>query len=76
MRDESFDLVIVPLQEMGAVELATLEREVVRGGATMVIGTAPQADPVADRPGDARRRAGVPRLSAERPGVLAPRSID
>jgi pilus assembly protein CpaE len=30
---------------MGAVELATLEREVVRGGATKVIGTAPQADP-------------------------------
>jgi pilus assembly protein CpaE len=45
MRDESFDLVIVPLQVMGAVELATLEREVVRGGATMVIGTAPQAEP-------------------------------
>jgi len=45
LRDDSFDLVIVPLQEMGAVELATLEREVVRGGATMVIGTAPQADP-------------------------------
>jgi pilus assembly protein CpaE len=44
MRDESFDLVIVPLQVMGAVELATLEREVVRGG-TMIIGTAPQADP-------------------------------
>ena len=45
MRDESFDLVIVPLQVMGPVELATLEREVVRGGATMVIGTAPQAEP-------------------------------
>jgi pilus assembly protein CpaE len=45
LRDESFDLVIVPLQNMGAVELATLEREVVRGGSSMVIGTAPQADP-------------------------------
>lgn len=45
MRDDSVDLVIVPLQVMGAVELATLEREVVRGGATMIIGTAPQADP-------------------------------
>jgi pilus assembly protein CpaE len=45
MRDEHYDLVIVPLQVMGAVELATLEREVVRSGNTMVIGTAPQADP-------------------------------
>jgi len=45
MRDDSFDLVIVPLQTMGAVELATLEKEVGRGGATMIIGTAPQADP-------------------------------
>jgi pilus assembly protein CpaE len=45
MRDTSFDLVIIPLQSMGVVELATLEREVVRGGATMIIGTAPQADP-------------------------------
>jgi len=45
LRDESFDLVIVPLQDMGAVELATLEREVVRSGTLTVIGTAPQADP-------------------------------
>ena len=45
LREESFDLVILPLQEMGPVELATLEREVLRGGSTMVIGTAPQADP-------------------------------
>jgi len=45
LRDESFDLVILPLQEMGPVELATLEREILRGGSTMVIGTAPQADP-------------------------------
>jgi pilus assembly protein CpaE len=44
LRDEHFDLVIVPLQDMGAVELATLEREVVRSGNTMVIGTAPLAD--------------------------------
>jgi pilus assembly protein CpaE len=44
LRDEHFDLVIVPLQSMGAVELASLEREVVRAGTTMVIGTAPQAD--------------------------------
>jgi pilus assembly protein CpaE len=45
VREESFDLAIVPLQELGAVELATLERDVMRSGATMVIGTAPQADP-------------------------------
>ena len=45
LRDESFDLVILPLQDMGAVELATLEREVLRTGTAMVIGTAPQADP-------------------------------
>ena len=43
LRDQSFDLVIVPLQDIGAVELATLEREIVRGGTSMVIGTAPQA---------------------------------
>ncbi|HTK49981.1 MAG TPA: hypothetical protein VL328_18505 [Gemmatimonadaceae bacterium] len=46
LREESFDLVIVPLQELGPVELATLEREVSRSGSTTVIGTAPQADPV------------------------------
>jgi pilus assembly protein CpaE len=45
LRDHSFDLVIVPLQDMGAVELATLEREVARAGPSVVIGTAPQADP-------------------------------
>jgi len=45
VRAEHFDLVIVPLQDMGPVELATLEREVVRGASSMVIGTAPQADP-------------------------------
>ncbi|HEV7990654.1 MAG TPA: P-loop NTPase [Gemmatimonadaceae bacterium] len=45
VRAEHFDLVIVPLESMGPVELATVEREIVRGGATMVIGTAPQADP-------------------------------
>lgn len=45
VRAEHYDLVIVPLENMGPVELATVEREIVRGGATMVIGTAPQADP-------------------------------
>ncbi len=44
VRESQFDLVIVPLQEMGAVELATLEREVLRTGSTLVIGTAPVAD--------------------------------
>ena len=45
LRDETFDLAIVPLQDMGVVELATIEKEIVRSGSSMVIGTAPQADP-------------------------------
>lgn len=45
VREEHFDLVIVPLQDMKPVELATLDREVLRSGKTMVIGTAPEADP-------------------------------
>lgn len=45
VRHEHFDLVIVPLEDMGPVELATLEREVLRAGSSMVIGTAPHADP-------------------------------
>ena len=45
VRTEHFDLVIVPLADMGPVELATLEREILRSGSSMVIGTAPQADP-------------------------------
>ena len=45
VRTEHFDLVIVPLADMGPVELATLEREILRSGSSMVIGTAPHADP-------------------------------
>ena len=44
VREGRFDLAIVPLQDMGPVELATLEREIVRTGSVMVIGTAPVAD--------------------------------
>jgi pilus assembly protein CpaE len=45
LRDEHFDLLIVPLQDMDAVDLATLEREMRRASATFVIGTAPEANP-------------------------------
>jgi pilus assembly protein CpaE len=45
VRAEHFELVIVPLQDMGPVELATLEREILRASTSLVIGTAPQADP-------------------------------
>ena len=44
LRAESFDLVVVPLHGIGAVDLATLERETRRRGA-VVIGTAAQSDP-------------------------------
>lgn len=43
LRDEHFTLVVVPLQSMDPVDLATLEREVQRVGSTFVIGTAPHA---------------------------------
>jgi pilus assembly protein CpaE len=45
LRAEHFDLVVVPLQGIGAMELSALEREVRRGGQSLVIGTAAQADP-------------------------------
>lgn len=45
LRSEHFDLLVVPLQGAGAVELGSLEREVRKHNATFVIGTAPQADP-------------------------------
>jgi pilus assembly protein CpaE len=46
LRDELFDLVVVPLQNVEPVELAALEREVRRGGdSSFIIGTAPKADP-------------------------------
>jgi len=44
LRAESFDLVVVPLQGIGTVDLAALERETRRRGAVM-IGTAAQSDP-------------------------------
>ncbi|MGH7718758.1 MAG: AAA family ATPase [Gemmatimonadaceae bacterium] len=40
-----FDLVIVPVQDMGVVQLSALEREIRRGRFTFVIGTSPRADP-------------------------------
>lgn len=45
LRDSHFDLVIVPIQEAEALQLAALEREVRRGKFTCIIGTAPKADP-------------------------------
>jgi len=43
LRAEHFDLVVIPLQGLSAMELSTFERETRRGG-TLVIGTAPQSD--------------------------------
>jgi pilus assembly protein CpaE len=45
LRDEHFDLVIIPLAGTDPVDLATLEREVRRAGSTALIGTAPHAEP-------------------------------
>jgi pilus assembly protein CpaE len=44
LREESFDLVMVPLQDIDPMELATLERETRRSETTFVIGTAARAD--------------------------------
>jgi pilus assembly protein CpaE len=44
LRDEMFDLVIVPLQNVEPMELAALEREVRRNESSFIIGTAPRAD--------------------------------
>lgn len=44
MRDEHFDLVIIPLDGTDQVDLAALERETRRAGNINVIGTAQQAD--------------------------------
>lgn len=41
---ENFDLLVVPLQLLESVQMATLEREI-RSRTILVIGTAPQADP-------------------------------
>lgn len=43
LRDEHYDLLVIPLQDVDAVDLATLEREMRRTGSTFAIGTAPQA---------------------------------
>jgi pilus assembly protein CpaE len=44
MREEHFDLVLIPLDGTDAVDLATLERETRASGTTSVIGTAANAD--------------------------------
>lgn len=45
LRAEHFDLLIVPLGDLDAVQLGSIDREVRRGRAQFVIGTAPKADP-------------------------------
>ena len=45
LRDGHFDLLLLPVQGLSAVDLTALERDVVREGSTFVIGTAPKADP-------------------------------
>jgi len=45
MSDDHYDLVVLPLQDLDAVQLAALEREIRRGRFTSVVGTAPRADP-------------------------------
>jgi pilus assembly protein CpaE len=44
MREEHFDLVFLPLQEVQPVELLSLEREIRKSARSAVIGTAPSAD--------------------------------
>jgi pilus assembly protein CpaE len=44
LRSDHFDLLIVPLLEMDVVQLGGVDREVRRGRAMFVIGTAPKAD--------------------------------
>jgi pilus assembly protein CpaE len=45
MRDQHFDLVVLPIQDVQAVELLNLEREIRKGTQTAVIATAPISDP-------------------------------
>lgn len=45
MREQHFDVVILPLQDVQAVELLSLEREIRKGSPTAVIATAPSSDP-------------------------------
>src|SRR5690606_32040502 len=44
LREEHFDLVLIPLDGTDAVDLAALERETRAAGSTAVIGTAAQSD--------------------------------
>jgi pilus assembly protein CpaE len=44
LRTERVDLLVVPVQDLGGVELATLERELRKQRAMYVIGTAPTTD--------------------------------
>ena len=45
MRDEHFDLVVLPVQDIPPHQLLALEREIRNGRNTSVIGTAPSSDP-------------------------------
>ncbi|MBC7788658.1 MAG: hypothetical protein H7Z74_01820 [Anaerolineae bacterium] len=45
LRLDHYDLFIVPLQVMDVVQMAALDREMRKGQATFMIGTAPVADP-------------------------------
>jgi pilus assembly protein CpaE len=45
LADDHYDLLILPLQDIDAVQMAALEREIRRGRFTSVVGTAPRADP-------------------------------
>ena len=45
LRLDHYDLFIVPLQAMDVVQMAALDREMRKGQATFMIGTAPVADP-------------------------------
>jgi pilus assembly protein CpaE len=44
LADDAYDLVILPLQDVDAVQLAALDREIRRGRFMSVVGTAPRAD--------------------------------
>src|SRR5262245_34841369 len=45
LRHDHADLLVVPLDQLSAVELTLLERDLRREESTIVIGTAPVADP-------------------------------
>ena len=45
MRNDRYDLIVVPLQDVSAVELAALEREARKSQQTFLIGTAAKSDP-------------------------------